>query len=156
MTLGEFEKKFNTEEACRDYLFELRWPKGFECPKCGNNKAWPIGNVLFECSKCNHQTSVIVGTIFQGTHKPLTLWFRAIWWVTTQKNGASALGLQRIFGFEDSLGVMHIATRMYDRIVKCSRPYLQAELNYDDSGLERDKLIIRQGKTVININISEC
>src|SRR5450830_934946 len=98
MTLEEFEKKFNTEESCRDYLFALRWPNGFECPKCGNNKAWPIGNVLFECSKCNYQTSVIAGTIFQDTHKPLTLWFRAIWWVTAQKNGASALGLQRILG----------------------------------------------------------
>ena len=37
--------------------------------------------------------SLTAGTIFQDTRKPLTLWFRAIWWVTTQKNGASALGL---------------------------------------------------------------
>jgi len=78
MALEEFEKKFNTEEACRDYLFNLRWPNGFECPKCGNNKAWPIGNVLFECSKCSHQTSVTAGTIFSNTHKPLTVWFGAI------------------------------------------------------------------------------
>ena len=38
------------------------------------------------------------GTIFQDSRKPLTLWFRAMWWVTAQKNGASALGLQRILG----------------------------------------------------------
>jgi transposase-like protein len=52
--------------------------------------------MLWTCQSCRHQTSVIAGTIFEGTHKPLTEWFRAIWWVTTQKNGASALGLQRV------------------------------------------------------------
>lgn len=100
MTLEEFENRFNTEEACRDYLFLLRWPNGFICPKCGNMKAWAVRTVLFECSKCHYQTSVIAGTIFQDTRKPLTMWFRAIWWVTSQKNGASALGLQRILGLK--------------------------------------------------------
>ena len=100
MTLGEFENKFNTEEACRDYLFSLRWPKGFICPKCFNTKAWKVRTVLLECSKCHCQTSVIAGTIFQDTRKPLTMWFRAIWWVTSQKNGSSALGLQRILGLK--------------------------------------------------------
>jgi hypothetical protein len=38
----------------------------------------------------------MAGTIFQDTHKPLTMWFRAIWYVTSQKNGGSALGLQRV------------------------------------------------------------
>ena len=38
------------------------------------------------------------GTIFQDTRKPLRLWFRAIWHVTSQKNGVSALGLQRVLG----------------------------------------------------------
>ena len=52
--------------------------------------------VLLECGQCGHQTSVTAGTIFQDTRKPLTDWFRAMYWVTTQKNGASALGLQRV------------------------------------------------------------
>jgi hypothetical protein len=50
------------------------------------------------CARWQYQGSLTAGTIFQDTRKPLTLWFRAIWWVTTQKNGASALGLQRILG----------------------------------------------------------
>ncbi|MCL0064540.1 IS1595 family transposase, partial [Dehalococcoidia bacterium] len=86
------------EEACRDYLYQLRWPNGFRCPRCGHEKAWPVGTVLFQCASCDYQISVIAGTIFHGTHKPLTLWFRTIWWMTGQKNGASALGLQRILG----------------------------------------------------------
>jgi transposase-like protein len=97
-TLLEFEARFSTEEACRDYLYQLRWPDGFHCPNCHFEKAWPIGSTLFQCARCDYQISVIAGTIFHGTHKPLTLWFRTIWWLTGQKNGASALGLKRILG----------------------------------------------------------
>ena len=50
------------------------------------------------CVACGHQVSVTAGTIFQGTRMPLVLWFRAIWCVTSQKNGTSALGLQRALG----------------------------------------------------------
>jgi transposase-like protein len=97
-SLIEFEQYFSTEENCRDYLFKLRWSKGFVCPRCKNNKAWPVGDVLYQCTHCNYQISVISGTIFHGTHKSLTIWFRTIWWLTGQKNGASALGFQRMLG----------------------------------------------------------
>ena len=50
--------------------------------------------------RCDYQSSVTAGTIFQDTRKPLTLWFRAVWWVTSQKNGASAMGLQRVLGLK--------------------------------------------------------
>lgn len=98
MTFDGFSKQFATEEQCRDYLYQLRFPEGFFCPKCKNTKAWLVGKTLFECSQCGHQTSVISGTIFQDTRTPLKTWFTAIWWVTTQKNGASAKGLQQILG----------------------------------------------------------
>ena len=97
-TLMEFEKRFNTEESCRDYLFNLRWPNGFQCPRCNHEKAWPLKNALYQCAQCDHKISVIAGTIFHGTHKPLVLWFRAIWWLLGQKNGASALSIQKIMG----------------------------------------------------------
>jgi len=97
-TLEELEQNFSTEDACRQYLFTLRWPDGFKCPVCGNQKNWSLGSGLFKCTSCGHKTSVIAGTIFEGTRKPLASWFRAIWWVTSQKNGASALGLKRILG----------------------------------------------------------
>ena len=97
-SLAEFESWFSSEQACRDYLYRLRWPNGFTCPRCSSLEAWPIGTMLYECSGCHYQLSVVAGTIFQDTHKPLTVWFRAIWWVTGQKNGASALGLKRILG----------------------------------------------------------
>jgi hypothetical protein len=53
---------------------------------------------LLECEGCEYKVSAKAGTIFEGSRKPLVLWFRAVWWMTCQKNGASALGLQRILG----------------------------------------------------------
>lgn len=96
--LEELELSFSTEEACRNYLVKLRWPEGFRCPICGHDSAWKLQGGLFKCIDCGRKTSVTAGTIFEGTRKPLVAWFRAIWWVTSQKNGASALGLQRILG----------------------------------------------------------
>jgi transposase-like protein len=96
--LTEFEARFSTEAACREYLVRLRWPDGFRCPRCGEQKTWPLSDILLQCSACNYQSSVTAGTIFQATRKPLRLWFRAMWAVTSQKNGASAIGLQRVLG----------------------------------------------------------
>ena len=98
MNLTEFEKEFSNEKQCREYLFKLRWEDGYHCPRCQCDKAWQVSGVKYKCHNCGYQTSVIAGTIFQDTHKPLTLWFRAIWYVTSQKNGTSALNLQRILG----------------------------------------------------------
>src|SRR3972149_6010843 len=96
--LIEFDARFSGEEGCRQYLRELRWPGGFVCPKCQNDEAWTTKRNLLVCAQCQYQASLTAGTIFQDTRKPLAVWFKAIWWVTTQKNGASALGLQRILG----------------------------------------------------------
>lgn len=96
--LAEFEARFSTEAACREYLIRLRWPEGFRCPRCAGQKSWPVRGVLLQCAACGYQGSVTAGTIFQDTRKPLTLWFRAMWAVTSQKNGASAIGIQRVLG----------------------------------------------------------
>jgi len=97
-TLLEFEQRFSSDQACRDYLFRLRWPDGFHCPRCQHQHAWQTERGLYHCKHCNFQTSVTAGTIFQDTGKPLLLWFRAMWYVTNQKHGVSALGLQRALG----------------------------------------------------------
>jgi transposase-like protein len=97
-TLMEFETRFGTEEACRAYLFGLRWPEGFGCPRCAKRFAWEMGRGLWLCRGCRRQVSVTSGTIFQDSKLPLMAWFRAMWYVTSQKNGVSALGLQRVLG----------------------------------------------------------
>jgi transposase-like protein len=97
-TIEEFEARFSSEETCREYLFQLRWPEGFRCPRCSHGKGWAVGATLWQCCQCDHQTSATAGTVFQDTRKPLKMWFRAMWYVTSQKNGAGALGLQRVLG----------------------------------------------------------
>jgi transposase-like protein len=97
-TLLDFEKRFASEDACRDYLAAMRWPDGFRCPACGGVAAWLTRRGLYHCRGCGLQTSILAGTLFQDTKKPLHLWFRAMWHITTQKYGANALGLQRVLG----------------------------------------------------------
>jgi len=92
----EFEQRFSTERACREYLRQMRWPDGFRCPRCGGSKYWLTRRELYHCTGCSLETSLLAGTILQGSRKPLQLWFRAMWHVTTQKYGANALGLQRV------------------------------------------------------------
>lgn len=94
----EFEQQFDSEHKCREYLAELRWPEGFRCPKCQSRKYWMTSHGLYYCVHCEYKSSVIAGTVFQDTSKSLKLWFRAIWYVTNQKQGVSALGLQRALG----------------------------------------------------------
>lgn len=97
-TLLEFERQFNTEEACLEYLFKLRWTQGFLCPRCGHQKCWSMKGGLYRCAGCHYKTSITAGTIFHDTRKPIRLWFRAIWHLISQKYGTNALGLQRILG----------------------------------------------------------
>lgn len=77
----------------------MRWPTGFICPECKKGKYWLTEKHLIHCANCAHQTSVTAGTIFQGTRKPLLLWFHIMWWVVAQKTGASASNLKDFMGF---------------------------------------------------------
>ena len=97
-TVLELERRFCDDEACRRYLFALRWPDGFVCPRCGGREAWEMGRGLWLCQACRHQASVTAGTIFHRSHQPLTTWFRVMWQVTSRKNGVSAMSLQWSLG----------------------------------------------------------
>jgi len=104
-TIIEFREWFATEQECRDYLVKLRWPQGFVCPCCKHAASWKMKRGLFWCRNCACQASATAGTLFHDTRKPLRLWFEAMWYVTNQKHGVSALGLQRVLG----LGSYHTA-----------------------------------------------
>jgi len=101
----EFMNMFLSEESCLDYLGMIRWPHGYQCFRCSDINALKLGRGLYRCTSCKYEGSVIVGTLFQDTHKPLRLWFQAIWYVVSQKNGVSARGLQQALG----LGSYHTA-----------------------------------------------
>jgi transposase-like protein/predicted RNA-binding Zn-ribbon protein involved in translation (DUF1610 family) len=135
MTFNEFTQRFSTEEECREYLYNLRWKDGFVCPKCGYNKCWTRKDALYECAECGHKASVIAGTIFQDTRKPLKSWFTAIWWVCTQKNGASAQGLQQILGlktYETAWAWLH---KIRTAMIYANRAKLSGRVEVDETYL---------------------
>jgi transposase-like protein len=98
MTLLEFQGKFPTDDACRNHLFAMRWPEGFRCPRCGHDRFYLVrrGHLL-QCQSpsCRHQTSLIVGTIFEKSCTSLRKWFWALFLVAHDKRGISAVALAR-------------------------------------------------------------
>lgn len=100
-TLSEFQRRFATEEQCRQYLVACRWPDGYRCPRCAQAEAYELGGRhLFQCRSCRHQVSVTAGTVLHRTRQPLHLWFSAAYLVTTHTPGFSALQLQRQLGLQ--------------------------------------------------------
>ena len=91
---------FSDEGACLRYLERLRWGDGFTCRFCGSVDGgwWQMADGLRRCAACRAETSVTAGTILAGTRTPLVSWFAAVWYVVNQKQGVSALGLQRVLG----------------------------------------------------------
>ncbi|MBM3303109.1 MAG: IS1595 family transposase [Deltaproteobacteria bacterium] len=134
-TLTEFEARFSTEEACRKYIYHFRWPEGFVCPRCKGHRPWVTERELVVCATCGYQVSVTAGTIFENTHKPLTLWFRAIWWLTSLKTGASALGLQRVLGLGSYKTAWTWLHKLRHAMVRPGRDRLSGQVEVDETYL---------------------
>jgi transposase-like protein/ribosomal protein L37AE/L43A len=132
-TLGEFEARFATEEACRAFLVQARWPAGFRCPRCGAATAWPVRTVLWQCTACGRQTSVTAGTIFQDTRTPLTTWFRAMWSITSSKTGTSALALQQVLGLGSYQTAWAWLHKLRRAMVRPGRDRLSGRVEVDES-----------------------
>ncbi len=158
-TLTEFEDRFASEEACRAYLVSLRWPDGFTCPYCGSADAWQTNRGLWHCRGCSRQTSATAGTIFHQSRKPLRLWFRAMWYITNQKYGANALGLQRVLG----LGSYHTAWEWLHRLrramVRPGRQPLSGCVHVDETYIGGRKPGKRgrgaQGKSLVAVAVED-
>lgn len=132
-TLRELEAAFPGDEACREYLARLRWPEGFVCPACKGRKAWVARRGLWVCSSCGHQASATAGTIFHDTRLPLSIWLRAIWWVTSQKTGASALGLQRVLGLSSYRPAWSLLHKLRRAMVRPGRDRLNGVVEVDET-----------------------
>jgi transposase-like protein len=134
-TFQEFDKWFSSENACLDYIAKLRWPKGFICPSCGINtdKASLMERGLFLCRECKRQTSITAGTLFHGSHKPLRTWFLAMWFVTSQKHGANALGLQRVLGLGSYNTAWNWLHKLRRAMVRHGRDQLSGAIEVDET-----------------------
>lgn len=130
-TMQEFMDQFSTEEACRQYLFDVRWSEGFKCPKCLHTKVWWHKRGTLRCIKCHRDISVTAGTVFQGRHLPLRLWFQALWSVISQKNGISALGLSRSLGISEKTG-WKLLGKIRTAMVRTGRERLSGLVEVDE------------------------
>lgn len=135
-TWSEFLDWFGSEEACLSYLERLRWPQGFVCPSCGAaGEPYRSSRARLMCRICSHQSTVTAGTIFDKTRTPLRVWLAGAWYLTNQKHGVSALGLQRVLGlggYETAWTMLH---RFRRAMVRPDREQLKGVVEVDETYL---------------------
>ena len=104
LSLARFLQDYGTEPQCEQALFNLRWPDGLCCPRCGSARFCRLSTrrATFQCNHCKRQLSLLAGTLFQATKLPLTTWFLAMYLLSQSKNGISALELGRQLGVNDN------------------------------------------------------
>ena len=133
---NEFLDWFGSEEACLGYLERLRWPQGFVCPSCGAaGEPYRSSRARLMCRSCSHQSTVTAGTIFDKTRTPLRVWLAGAWYLTNQKHGVSALGLQRVLGlggYETAWTMLH---RFRRAMVRPDRERLKGVVEVDETYL---------------------
>ena len=149
-TWSQFLDWFATNESCLLYVERLRWPQGFVCPRCGSaeqpNRA---SRTRFICRDCRHQSTVTAGTIFDKTRTPLKVWFAAMWYVTNQKQGVSALGLQRVLGVNSYQTAWAMLHRLRRAMVRPARERLKGNVEVDETYIgitERSKPKSKAGR----------
>ncbi len=101
LSLPQFLADYGTETQCEAALEKFRWPQGFACPKCKEQRhsAYRRGRVkVFQCRSCRTQTTLTEGTLFHSTKLPLTKWFLAMYFLSQTKNNVSMLELRRLLG----------------------------------------------------------
>ena len=132
-SLGDFQAWFRTDADCLDYLEWLRWPDGFVCSACEHHGVWRLGDRRLMCPGCGVRTSATAGTIFDRTRTPLTVWFTACWLFATQKDGISALALQKALGIGSYQTAWAMLQRLRSVLVRPGRELLQGRVEVDET-----------------------
>ncbi len=143
---GDLLAWFPTDADCLDYLEWLRWPDGFVCPDCGHPGGWRLEDARFKCGTCGARTSVTAGTIFDRTRTPLTVWFMACWLFATQKDGVSALHLQRSLEIASYQTAWAMAHRLRSVLVRPGRDRLTGTVEVDETYIGGQEPGLRGGR----------
>lgn len=135
-TWSQFEDWFSGESDCLRYLERLRWREGFVCPRCAcRDEPYRADRARLVCRACRFQCTVTSGTIFDKTRTPLKVWLAAAWYITSQKSGASALGLQRVLGLGSYQTAWTMLHRFRRAMVRPGREQLKGVVEVDQSYL---------------------
>jgi len=132
-TLQEFDDWFSSETKCLEFIKRIRWKNGFKCQVCSNTKGWKLTTGLIRCKNCRIDISTLHGTLFHKTRKPLRVWFQAMWYVTSQKFGGSALGLKRILGLGSYQTAWTWLHKMRHAMVRPNREMLDGIVEIDET-----------------------
>jgi transposase-like protein len=133
MNLPKLIERFGSEDKCRAYLAELRWPEGVECPRCESKKISRIADRnQYECSDCRYQFSVTAGTIMHDSHLPLWKWFLAIYLIVESKKGISAKQLQRMLSVSYKTA-WYLSHRIRDAMGDDEEPPLKGIVEADET-----------------------
>ena len=124
---------FATEADCVAFLVHMRWSGAYICPSCGHGEWWLTSRMYVCCSKCRRQHSLKAGTLLQGTRLPLKTWFQIGWYFCEQKNGISALGLQRSMGFGGYHTAWEWLHRMRQAMTQSGRDKLSGTVEVDEA-----------------------
>jgi len=133
-TYQQFLEWFADDSACRRYPLRCRWPVGFACPRCGKKaEPWETARGHLHCRLCGHQVSATAGTIFEGTRISPRTWFSAMWFATSQKDGASALGLKRVLGLGSDQTAWAWLHKLRRAMVRPGRDRLAGRIEVDET-----------------------
>lgn len=133
-TWEQFLDWFSDERDCLNFLEQLRWPDGFVCPGCGvQQQPFQASRNRLICRACRQQCSVTAGTIFSKTRTSLRSWFAAVWYITSQKHGVSALGMQRVLGLGSYQTAWTMLHRLRRAMVRDDRNRLSGIVEVDET-----------------------
>jgi len=159
ISLIEWQKRFGTESNCTKILEKVRWPQGFQCPRCGSKEySFVETRKLYQCSQCRHQISITADTLFHATKIPLVKWFWAIYLTASDKGGISALRLSK------NIGVSWICARNILKKIRTAMSHrdsiyrLENLIEFDDTMLAGKKLVkeavVLRGKGLCSLLLS--
>jgi transcription elongation factor Elf1 len=112
-SLPDFQRLFPDDAACAAWLEKSRWPNGFVCPQCMQVAASVRISTrpgVLRCRNCRHEMGMLVGTVMERSHVPLSTWFWAAYLIASQTQGMSAVQFQRQLGlsrYETAFGILH-------------------------------------------------
>ena len=132
-TWDQFLDWFPDNDACLEYLEGIRWPDGFRCPQCDTvDEPYRTSRGRLVCRDCRHQCTVTSGTIFDKTRTPLRSWLAAVWYITNQKQGVTALGLQRVLGLGSYQTAWTMLHRLRRAMIRPGRERLSGVVEVDE------------------------
>lgn len=160
----EFKENFYNEKQCIDYLYSLRWKNGFLCKRCNCNSMWQINEGKYKCKECGYQTTIIAGTLLQGTHIQISKWFEAIWYIVSQRNReVSAIELQNYLSLGNNRTALNMLAKIRIAMEYCESDKLHGNILIDDihllskrSSLETNGLLLVEMNRDETIRIRLC